>query len=384
MRERRSIDPTRNDRGMTAVFFAISLTGLLAVASLVLGASTGLTKERNGQNAADAAALAATSVLRDVELGDATVAEVLSTAVSVAEDNGADAGSVLCDVVTRFYAVSNAESEVIGPCGGTNNPPATNPTYHANGIANERDPDAAGIRVRLADSSDVPFGGAVGQESITARAVAAATTQPVRGEFGAPFMLCSDASDHGVPLLVDDATLDPPYRVNPDAFDVEFLLWSNGNGFGDRNCGVSPWHGLVNSDLVYQIPSDPDDDEGWWDIDTGSRVGHIEDILAGDGGCGWAENVDLKNNVVITEPCRMALPLCVETAGNGTSARLNCVRLGVFSITYVGDGQGEGSCVSDNKKVVCGRLLPGGVATGGQGSLEEADPSELVVIKLVE
>ena len=103
----------------------------------------------------------------------------------------------------------------------------------------------------------------------------------------------------------------------------------------------------------------------------------------GDGGCGWAENVDLKNNVVITEPCRMALPLCVETAGNGTSARLNCVRLGVFSITYVGDGQGEGSCVSDNKKVVCGRLLPGGVATGGQGSLEEADPSELVVIKLV-
>ena len=29
-------------------------------------------------------------------------------------------------------------------------------------------------------------------------------------------------------------------------------------------------------------------------------------------------------------------------------------------------------------------LFPGGVATGGQGSLEEADPSELVVIKLVE
>ncbi|WP_436794006.1 hypothetical protein [Actinospongicola halichondriae] len=349
---------------MTAVFFAISVTGILAVASLVLGASTGYTSVRNGQNAADAAALAATSTLRDVGQGNALPAEVLAVAVSVAEDNGADGGSVVCDVVNRFYAVTRAESDVIGPCDGTN----------------ETSVNASGVRVQLADTSDVPFGGVIDQEEITADAVAAATVQPLRGGFSAPFMLCADAPDHGVDLLVPDATLDPPYRVNTDAFNVEFLLWSNGNGFGDRNCGVSPWHGLVNSDNVYQIPSDPDDDDGWWDVDTGSRVGHIERLLAGDDSCDWATDADID----AAAGCRLALPLCVETVGSGTNVRLNCVRLAVFEITYVGDGDDEGSCVSVNKKVVCGRLIPGGVATGGQGTLEVADPSELVAIKLVQ
>ncbi len=349
---------------MTAVFFAISVTAILAVASLVLGASTGYTSVRNGQNAADAAALAATSTLREVGQGTVPPAEVLAVAVSVAEDNGADSGSVICDVVNRFYAVTHAESDVVGPCNGVH----------------ETSASAAGVRVQLADSGDVPFGGVIDQEVITADAVAAATVQPLRGGFAAPFMLCATAPDHGVDLLIPDATLDPAYRVNPAAFNVEFLLWSNGNGFGDRNCGVSPWHGLVNSDSVYRIPSDPADTDGWWDIDTGSRVGHIERLLAGDDSCDWATDADID----AAAGCRLALPLCVDIDGTGTNAGLNCVRLAVFEITYVGDGDAEGSCVSVNKKVVCGRLTPGGVATGGQGSLEQADPSEVVTIKLVQ
>ena len=349
---------------MTAVFFAISITALLAVASLVLGSSTGYTSERNGQNAADAAALAATSKLRDVAQDTAAPWEVYVTARDVAQDNGADLGSVDCDLVNRFYAVTQSESDVIAPCFSWS-------VY---------DPQAAGVRVKLTDTSDVPFGGAVDQDEITANVVAAASVQPLRGGFRAPFMLCANALDHGVDLLVDDPSVDPPYLVNEDAFGVEFLLWSNGNGFGDRNCGVSAWHGLVNSDLEYQMPSDPDDDDGWWDIDTGSRVGHIERLLAGDDACDWATDADID----AAAGCRLALPLCVETVGNGTNVRLNCVRLAVFEITYVGDGDEEGSCVSVNKKVVCGRLIPGGVATGGQGTLDPADPNELVLIKLVQ
>ncbi len=367
-RGRRATPSPRGDRGMTAVFFAVIITGLLAVVSLVLGASTGYSSVRDGQNAADAAALAATSTLRDVGLGRANASEVLSTAVSVAEDNGADGGSVLCDVVTARYAISYDELQVIGPCNGTN----------------ELASDAAGVRVRLEDTGDVPFGGAIDQTAITARAVASATAQPLRGDFGAPFMLCAGAGDHGVELLLPNATVTPPYTVNPAALGVEFLLWSNGNGFGDRNCGSSQWHGLVNSDNSYQVPSNPHDNTNWWDIDPGSTTGHISPILAGSNNCGWAENIDLSKANPVEPGCRLPLPLCVSVAGSGTNARFNCVRMAVFELTYVGDGQGAGSCVSDNKKVVCGVLLPGGIATGGQGTLETPDPSELVAINLVQ
>ncbi len=357
----------RTDRGATVVIFAVCITGLLAVSSLVLGGSTGYSAVRNAQNAADASSLAATSTLRNVALGTAAAADVRATAESVAEDNGADDGTVQCDVVTALYAVSNSESEVIGPCDGTNEVAA----------------NASGVRVRVGDTRDVPLGAFVDRETITGEAVAAATVQPVRGGFRAPFMLCAEdraEAGHGVKLLLDDPTLDPPYRINPDAFGIDFLLWSNGNGFGARECGQNQWRGLANSNRAYRIPSDPTDDDGWWEVSPGSQVGHIPRIIAGDDGCDWASEDD----VDAAAGCRLALPLCIANVGNGTNARFNCVRLATFQISYVGDGEAAGSCVSLNKKVVCGELQPGGLAADGQGSLEPADPSELAVIKLVE
>lgn len=367
----------QREQGVTVVLFAVSITALLALASLVLGGSTGYTAERNAQNASDAASLAATSTLREVWLGQRASSEVLGVAVSVAEDNGAVAGTVQCDVVTAQYAVANSAAEVIGPCDGTSLDPSDGTSK-----PNPEHADAAGVRVESEDTRDVPFGVFVDQETITAETVAAATIQPLRGGVRAPFMLCADATDHGVPLLLEDGTKDPPWAINEKAFGINFLLWSNGNGFGDRNCRVSPWHGLVNTDRLYQIPSTPDDDSTWWDIDTGSRVGHIPRLLTGSDSCLIYDEDD--DDIDAAEGCRMALPLCIDTNGNGTNARLYCVRMATFKITYVGDGDAEGSCVTTNKKVVCGELLPGGVASGGQGSLEPADPSEVVVIKLVE
>lgn len=356
----------RTERGMTVVMFAISITALLAAGALVMGGSNGYVAARSSQTAADAASVAATTTLREVRQGTTLPAQVLATALSVAADNGADAGSVTCEIVEPEYAVSRAESDVIGPCNGTNEVAA----------------NAGGVRVRVSETRDVPFGFFVDADEITADSVAAATIQPVRGGFRAPFMLCSFADDHGVDLLLEDTSVTPPtYTINEDAFGVEFLLWANGNGFGDRNCGVSAWHGLVNPDLVYQIPSDPDEDDGWWDIDTGSRVGHIPGLLAGHDTCDWASDADVDD----AEGCRLGLPLCIEHVGNGTNVRFNCVKMAVFRITYVGHGEDEGSCASINKKVVCGILLgEGGIAQSGQGTLDPLDDAELVVIKLVE
>ena len=367
------------DRGITAVLFAISITALLAVASLVLGGSTGYTAVRSAQNAVDAASLAATSTLREVALDQVPAAEVEATAVSVAEDNGVTSGSVDCDVVTFRYAVDQSEHEVVGPCSGS-------AWYVVDDGDVELVEDVAGVRVTASDRRDAPLGAFVESETITARAAAAATMQPVgRGGIAAPFMLCANADDHGVELLVDDPSLDPPYRISDAAIGIEFLLWSNGNGFGDRNCGLSPWHGLVNTDHLYRVPSDPEDPSSWWDINTGSRVGHIPRLLAGNESCVIDGELDLKNVEEGTfDDCVMALPLCVDTEGSGTNARFHCVRMATFKISYAGDGDAEGSCVSINKKVVCGRLLPGGVGSGGQGSLEDIDPREMLLIKLVE
>lgn len=54
----------RGDRGVTVLFFAIALTGMLAVAGLVLGGSIGYTAVRNAQTAADAAALGGSGALQ--------------------------------------------------------------------------------------------------------------------------------------------------------------------------------------------------------------------------------------------------------------------------------------------------------------------------------
>lgn len=385
----------RQDQGVTVVVFAVTVTALLAVGSLVMGGSNGYSAARNAQTAADAASVAATKTMREVWQGvvplyddssDSTSA-VYDTAVKVAEENGADPGSVECDIVTAAYAISNDEAHVLGPCDGT----------YENALASDNLPLAGGVRVRLDETRDVPLGGSIDREEITASAVATATVQPLRGGFRAPFMVCAFGPDHGVDLLIDldppdDPTDDPsddhifpPYKINPAALNVEFLLWANGNGFGSRNCDVSSWHGVANDEAVYQVPSDPNDDTGWWDIDTGSRVGHVPGYLSGHDTCDW-ENIDLKTD---TPPanCRLALPLCVETnaSSNGTKIQFNCVRMGTFLITYVGPGDHTGSCVSVDKKVVCGRLLgEAGVARGGEGTLDPVDPFELAVIKLVQ
>lgn len=379
---------SRGDRGLTVVLFAVSITAMLAVASLVLGGSTGYGASRNMQTAADAASLAATSQLREAKVAEVDPAvepdygTVGQTALSVAIDNGADAGTVGCEVVRAAYAVSASELEVLGPCDGTT----------------ETDPAASGIRVTVRETRGVPFGEFVGRNTITASARAAATVQPVRGGVRTPFMLCADARNtaganpHGVEPLLPHASAnsvaDPPWRINPDAVGVEFLLWANGNAFGDRNCGESQFHGFVDPGTAFQVPSHPDRPDEWWKIDPGSGVGHLPSRLAAavqsaGGDC----DLTAADEMVDLVGCALPVPLCVDMSGSGQNARMKCVRVATFRITYSGTGRGAGSCVSVNgngHEVLCGVLLPSGVATGGQGSLEPADPSELVVVKLVE
>lgn len=380
---RRRFSPRRDERGITVIFFAISITAMLAVAALVLGGSNGYGAARNAQTAADAASMAATAKLRQAVVADSDpnlapdFAAIAATAQEVAVENGADPASVECIIVSPYYAAASTdaerEAEVIGPCDGIN----------------EMDPAAGGVRVTVRETRDVPFGSFVNSDSITASARATSTVQAVGGWFHSPFMVCTEGL-HGVDPLREVAPVAPSttstWEVNPFAHGVEFLLWSHGNAFQSRNCGESQWYGLVQNSGMFLIPSPPDDPAKWWKIEPGGEVGQIPD-LAGTAGCAADDESELANLV----GCQVPVPLCTETSEyhSGQNARLNCVAIGTFLITYFGNGNADGSCVtgevSGNKEVLCGKLLPdGGLATGGQGQLGPARPNELAVIKLVE
>lgn len=373
----------RDERGITVVFFAISITALLAVSALVLGGSNGYGAARNAQTAADAASMAATTKLRQAVVAEsdpnaiADYAAVAATAQKVAIENGADPASVRCDVVTPYYAAATTdaarEAEVLGVCDGVN----------------EADDAAGGIRVTVRETRSVPFGSFVNSDTITASAQATATVQPVGGWFHSPFMVCSTGL-HGPASPLRKISPPPPagesqWEVNPAAVGAEFLLWSHGNAFHARNCGESQWYGLVQNDGMFLIPSPTDDPSKWWKIEPGGEVGQIPDI-AGKVSC----NAETEDELALLENCEIPVPLCTETAPMyaGQNARLNCVGIGTFLITHVGNGNEAGSCVAGesvgDKKVLCGRLLPGRLATGGQGQLGPAGPNELAVINLVE
>lgn len=372
----------RGERGVTVVFFAISITAMLTVAALILGGSNGYGAARNAQTAADAASMAATTKLRQaaVAKSDPNVAAdyttIAATARKVAVQNGADPASVQCHVVTPFYANATTDAaraaEVIGECNGVN----------------EASPAAGGIRVRVEETRGVPFGSFVNSDTITASATATATVQAVGGWFSSPFMVCS-AGLHGVNPLREIAPVAPAttstWEVNPNAVGVEFLLWSHGEAFHSRNCGQNQWYGLVQENAMFLIPSPADDPAKWWKIEPGGEVGQIPD-LAGKISC----NADDESQLGALVGCEIPVPLCTQTASeySGQNARLRCVAIGTFLITYYGNANAAGSCVTGesvgNKQVLCGQLLPGRIAIGGQGQVGPAEANELAVIKLVQ
>lgn len=369
----RSIRPThrRRDDGITVLVFAASASVLLVLGAFVLGGSLGYTAVREAQNSADAAALAATSTLRQVQTGSASPTEVLSTAVSVAADNGADASSVTCEVVTGAYARTGADADVIGACTSTN----------------VQDPDAAGVRVTTGDTRAVPFGSFIGSDTITGDARASATAQPLR-QGKAPLMVCGapTATGHPAPPLVDDASLNPPYRLNPSAVGLSYVVWGNEMKNGGRDCGngSSSWRGLIRADLTFEMPSpDPVDENGWWQIETGNKTGQVERLVAGNAAC----TLPTGDIAELTVGCELLLPLCPKGNGQtGVNFRLYCSQMALFRVTYIGgESVGPAPCHSSEKNnIVCADLVGSGVAAVGTGGADTPKTGDVVVVKLVE
>ena len=402
----------RGDRGVAVVFFAISVTAMLAVGALVLGGSVGYSATRNAQTAADSAALAGATALHEHKQNwkETSAADLLAEVKGVVESNGAELAPGGCELVSGSYGLANDEAYVIGPCEGIGM------------LDNDVFASVAGIRVTVNDTRDVPFSAFVDSDDITGTAVAAASIQPVVevAEGWSVFMLCTspDAVGHPSQALEPNAADPSGYSVREEAHGKVFVLWGNEIKDHDsgRDCGKnsSDWRGLIRYDLKFPLPSTFSApplaaDDNWWRIEEGNAAGTIEfspNVLGPDACELSGEAID-----DLELGCELAVPLCpfsnqgdqlpVEHQSDTYSAdyRLFCPRMGIFEISHIGSefdetkdldltsetlAEYESPCGVRQTNIICGVFQGSAVAKDGQGSADSPDKYDYVVIKLVE
>lgn len=339
---------TRDDRGATTIFLAVTLVGLMALVGLVIDGSNAYAQRRQMQNAADTAATAGTNALQLFRQGEVTAEKIWVEALAAGGANGAKTdASFTCELVR----LDSSGTEI-----GT----VACPTTSAGPVPG----DAFGVRITAESDHVTSFIRVVGVDGFSAQASAAALVRKAAPTV-APFMVCANAAGHPVPLLIIDDPLQPQdATINQAAVGEEYVIYGNDIRDGGRDCGnpSSSFRGLVDLDLA------PFDVPGWWEADQGNKGGHLLPNIAG--GCGMEDGTKIKDTPV---GCEFALPLC--TNGNekpGNAFEMFCVSMGRFRITD-----------NDAPQSIEAEFLGGGIATGGPGggvpSLED-----VVVIKLSE
>lgn len=368
------------------IFLAIVLTGLLAIAGLVIDGGRVFAERRQQQNAADAASMAATRELdryqRALTEADGTptdAEDVLAVAVKTVTANGGESGAVVCTLVDEEGAPIVATS-------------ASCPTS-SGGDAEARLLAADGVQVRSSRTASTFFIRVVGAERFTARADATATVQALRSlPIGAsPVMVCgTSAAD--LEAAVEAAGLGDFTAGDDDTYDIPILRnegtrWGvNPEAIADRNdlstspvyrihdnqavakCGAggNGFKGLVDPRGAYAIP-------GWWGTKTGTTAGPIRNVLGS-----YRITIDGQNRGACApgqlDQCIVVLPICSHSnLENGTNAEFHCVMFGAFYVVQVDVNTHDGYLLGDAAVVLEG---------GGGG--DPSSDAEARLIKLIE
>jgi Flp pilus assembly protein TadG len=338
----------RNERGAALILVALSLVATMTVAGLVVDGGNAFSQRRQMQNAADAAALAGARALDRYQAIGSTLSRttVWSAVVNRAVSDGAAAGLVTCRLVDETLAD-------LGAC------PVENSTTI--------NPNAAGVKATVAQTSNTSLMRVVGISDFTARAGATAQIEALRSG-KSPFMICAVGNND--PRAINDGQtvpiLDTQNNINPAAIynaalgqttifkmqDPQSPTCGQGNSFKDLTDGND-----------HPIPGD-------WPIPTGDLGNNIsQSIISGPDAC-----------TATYDNCVMAVPLCYapsnsvtgDPIANASPPRLYCVRYAAFLLVNTGGASRIG-----------GKLLGDVVATGGHGG-GKAQPGEVRIIKLSE
>lgn len=317
------------ERGVIVPMAALSMVAVILVVMLVIDGSHAYPQRRDMQNAADAASLAGTRALDKVKYSGQAWTTVDATVQSVAADNGAE--SAECTVITGTGAT-------IGPC--------TDPTS-IRAIS-------AGVRVRTTDVRATSVSGMVEQDSVTARATAAATIQTFVGGTGSPFIVCGNPEMDGWPLLGADGRIDPISAAAVGRIDLQAAQL--------KRCGAgAAFKGKIESGTVIgSLPADIAAENG-----NGFNQ-NIQVQVLGASPC-TPEDIDkISANQSIS--CDIILPIADSGSGNGTSITMHGVAWAIFRISGNGSGNPKywGEFVGSNAYVSGGRTstdVPGNGAT---------------------
>ena len=281
------------EKGAILVMFALSLTAILLVATLVVDGSQAYPQRRKMQNAADSAAIAGARALDRVKFSGDAWTTVAATASSVATNNGADA--VTCTIIT-------GTGSGIGLCSLQ---------------ASVQSPSAAGVSVRASYTRPATFAKAVGgTPSITATVTSAASIQPLAGA-GAPFVICGSPARGGYPILNSDNTINVAAAKAMGTVDIQSSKVPT--------CGAgSAFKGKLAGDAEVLVP-------GWVQADNGNGYDQqIKAQVVGATPCPTGGPF---------EGCDMLVPIADQGSGNGNKITMHVVAWAVFRI--IGNGNGN-------------------------------------------
>lgn len=392
--------------------FAIIM--LLMVAGVAIDLGTAYAGGRQMQNAADAAALAATSELECVMFSPdaappgvgcqtlpAKPGAVGVVAQTVANENGA-AGPIVCEM--EYYNPSGGYSHSSSE--ECDNPYGTNGWYATSALATT--PNApnyanlAGVYVEVASSQATSFGGITGTTSTAEHRQAAAAIQQIMGSsLGSSFFACASASNSTDDLL----TPEPSSASNQPGFlalGSSSALSANGITLDSdmQYNGGDPAGYLINSAALYNSTTQLPTYNIWGPSGTatcglGSAASkglvlslntplpNTESIKAGDTAGQIYNPVLVADGCTGTESsaqsgCKLVVPICVGSNGaTGSNGVLWCVGFGEFE--YLG-----ASTNSPSNSASFGFLGLAPNATAGPGASGPPSPSGINVVRLVQ
>ncbi len=252
----------RDQRGAAIMLVAVSMVATLTVTGLVVDGGRAFAQRRQMQNAADAAAMAGARALDRLAVGGESA--IWTAAVASAVANGASATLVQCNLTDEVLVVTS-------PCPTTN----TNQAVILKA-------QATAVRVTVASESPTSFMKAVGRQTFTARASAAAQIQGLRSG-NSPFVLCATGDTdprslgdgQAVPIIFPDNKMNPAaiFANGGPIYELQDPT-TIGCGQGNAFKGLSE-----NATASYPTP-------GLWDLLNGDHgINVAKSVIAGNSAC---------------------------------------------------------------------------------------------------
>lgn len=283
---------TRSDDGAVLIFVALAMATLLIVAGLVVDGGAAYAQRRQMQNAADAAAMAGAAAIDDVRFNAAAPATVAARVQLIAERNGAESWDC---------AVIDSSANALGACSD---------------VTAAGSPLAQGVRVTPADVRDTVLGAFAGIDTITARASAAATIQPIVGA-RAPFAVCSSGVAGKYDLLGPDNKVSAAKALARGKIAIMGAQVYKNDGPCNAGGHNGSFKGEIEPDLLV-----------------------VGDTLVGSSNPG--NSLPPYTTVACPAPSSssscLLLPITVQTAGTGSNASMTVTDWAYFDVTTDGVG----------------------------------------------